>query len=64
MRLVEHEPFEEVHCLREAAMTRAICRAIWLASEACGVPLGCFAPWVFGGIVGAWPVALQEDDHG
>lgn len=34
---------------------RRICSLIWNLSEWTGIGLGRFAPWVFGGLVGARP---------
>ena len=36
-------------------MIRPICLMIWGISEFAMLPLGWFAPWVFGGVTGSWP---------
>lgn len=40
---------------REAVLMRWVCRGAWNTAELFAIPLGRLAPWVFGGMVGAWP---------
>ncbi len=32
-----------------------LCGLLWVLSEEIGIPLGRFAPYVFGGMIGRWP---------
>ena len=42
-------------------MIRFICKLIWDFSEWSGLPLGRFAPWVFGGMIGSKPHKVKQE---
>lgn len=36
-----------------------ICKVVWRTKEFCGISLGRFAPYVFGGMIGRWPRRIR-----